>query len=302
MSLTVTVLKRGHNGGGLAQNLVDILFDSSYAFGGEVLGGNECGVPSLLALMDTNSGVSDGGYKFKYNVATGKLQVFRGAGVPISVYAQADIKGSANTDSENADAASLPTNGALLKAADTFANYTSPIGTITSPDIGRNVGIFITNDSGGNLNLFQGVTTYTITGLFRGVAQTDTVTFTSTVGNKVVATAKFRYKYGVKPFDSITSVAYDNAADATLKLSVGIGSKIGLPSPTANNVEADLIKLRKNAADLAITGLYSTNQTVNFGTLADADDISIEYSVATGQEVSNAFDLSAITLRALAIG
>lgn len=199
-------------------------------------------------------------------------------GTPNQVFTGSDIKGSANTNSENSDAASLPTNGALLKAADTFATYTSPVSSISEPDVARNIGIFITNDSGGALNLYEGTTTFTITGTYRGAAQVETVTFTSTAGNKSVANNKYRYKYGSKPFDTVTTVAYDNAPASTLKLSVGVGSKIGLPNPIQGAVEASVTKITKNAADFPVSGTVdTTNNTVNLGTLADGDDFQIVY-------------------------
>ena len=299
MSLSVTVLRRYHVIGGGAQNLVDIVFDSSYAAGGEVLGGNECGITSLLGVLDVNSGVGDGGYKFKYNVATGKLQVFRGAGAPIFVYTQGDIKGSANTDAVGAGAyITIPTNGNListLAAADNTTAFTIAL----QPDIPRNVCILIKDATGGSVD--GNAADYVIVGLFRGAAQTETISFSAanvaTMGNGNIAA-----KYGSKPFDSITSITPSAAQPAGFQHGVGPGSKLGTPSATAGNVEADLLKLFKNAANLAITGLYSTNQTVNFGVLADGDDISMEYNVAAGQEVNAGTDLSAVTVRCLALG
>jgi hypothetical protein len=283
--------------GGLGINLVDIVLDSSYPTGGEVLGGNECGLSALYALLDTNSGVNDGGYRFKYNPATGKLQVFRGAGAPITTYAQGDIKGSVSADVGIASG-TLPTNGQLwstLAAADNTTAFTIAL----QPDLPRNVSISLKNTVAGAST--GNAVTFTIVGTFRGAAQTDTISFTaleltSTAQNEVAT------KHSAKPFDSITSITPSAAQPTSWQHAAGPGSKIGLPSPTATNLEADLVKLTKNAANLASTGLYSTNQTVDFGVLADGDDIVIEYSVAAGQEVANAFILTGITVRALAIG
>lgn len=197
-----------------------------------------------------------------------------------SVLTGSDIKGSVNTDSENTDAAALPTNGSLLKSADVFSTYTSPVSSIAEPDVARNVGVFITNDSGGALDLFEGASVFTITGTYKGAAQTEAITITSTSGNKSVANTKFRYKYGAKPFDTVTSVAYTNAPAATLKLSFGIGSKIGLPVPLFGAATASVEKITKNAADLSPSGIVdTTNNTVNLGTLADNDDFQIVYKV-----------------------
>lgn len=298
MSLTVTILKKAH-AGPLVQTLCDVLFDSSYPTGGEVLGANECGLSAILAAIDTKSGVADGGYSFKYNAATGKLQVFRGAGSPIQTYTQGDIKGSANTDAVGAGAyITIPTNGALissLAAADNTTAFTIAV----QPDISRNVSVLVKDATGGSVD--GNAADYVIVGLFRGVAQTETISF-SAANVATMANGNIAIKYGSKPFDSITSITPSAAQPAGFQHGVGPGSKLGLPTPTATNAEADLVKLFKNAAALATTGLYSTNQTVNFGVLADGDDISIEFTVAGGQEVANTFDLSAITARLLVCG
>jgi hypothetical protein len=83
MSLSVTIVKKGRLVGGLNEAIVDVVFDASYPTGGEPLGPNECGVPQILACEDTNCGIGDGGYRFKYNRPTNKLQAFVGNGVAI---------------------------------------------------------------------------------------------------------------------------------------------------------------------------------------------------------------------------
>lgn len=299
MSLTVTILRKGRLVGGMVQSLCDVLFDSSYATGGETLGANECGLSAILAAIDTKSGVADGGYSFKYNAATGKLQVFRGAGSPIATYAQGDIKGSANTDAVGAGAyVTIPTNGNLIVTL-AASNNTTAFTIALQPDIPRNVCVLVKDNSGGSVD--GNAADYVIVGTFRGAAQTETISF-SAANVATMANGNIAVKYGVKPFDTITTITPSAAQPSGFQCGVGPGSKLGLPTPTATNAEADLIKLFKNAAALATTGLYSTNQTVNFGTLADGDDISIEFTVAGGQEVANTFDLSAITARLLVCG
>lgn len=297
MSLTVTILRKGYLVGGMRRSLVDVLFDSSYPTGGEVLGANECGLSQILAAIDTKSGIGDGGYSFKFNAATGKLQVFRGAGAPIFVYTQGDIKGSVSADVGIASGA-LPTNGQLWSTLADAANTTA-FTIALQPDFARNVSISLKNTVAGAST--GNAVTFAIVGTFRGAAQTDSVSFTaleltSTAQNEVAT------KHGVKPFDSITSITPSAAQPASWQHAAGPGSKLGLPNPSATNAEADLVKLTKNGAGLAVTGLYSTNQTVDFGVLADGDDIVIEYNVAGGQEVASAFDLSAITARLDVVG
>lgn len=297
MSLVVTILKKGHLIGGLQASLCNVLFDSSYAAGGEVFLANDVGLSQLLAAVDTKSGVGDGGYSFKYNAATGKLQVFRGAGSTIGTFAQGDIKGSVSADVGIASG-TLPTNGQLWSTLADAANTTA-FTIAVQPDMARNVSISLKNTVAGAST--GNAVTFAIVGTFRGAAQTDSIAFTaleltSTAQNEVAT------KHGVKPFDSITSITPSAAQPASWQHSAGPGSKLGLPNPTATNAEVDLIKLTKNAANLSPTGLYSTNQTVDFGVLADGDDIVIEFANAGGQEVANAFDLSAITSCLLCLG
>jgi hypothetical protein len=193
-----------------------------------------------------------------------------------------DIKGSINTDSENADAAAVPVNGALVNAAAAVAAAAWTPGAYTNPDIGRNVCIVINNPTGGPLNLYEGAMAFTITGTYKGAAQTDVITITSTAGNKAVATTKCRYKYGVKPFDTITAASVDNICDNALTISVGIGSKIGISNALPTPAAADVYKLSKTGADLAVGTLVDTTEfTINFGVLADGDDVAFWYKGPT---------------------
>lgn len=301
MSVAVTAFRPvQHLIGGLAISPCDVLFDSSYPTGGEAIDLSSVGLAQILAIIDTGAGVADGPYKLKWNRTTGKLQVFRSGGSPIEVYSPGggDIKGSKTTDVGIASGA-LQTNGNLIVTLADAANTTT-MTIALQPDVGRNVGIAFKNT---NVGASTGnAISCVITGTFRGAAQTETISFsalelTSTAQNEVAT------KYGVKPFDSITSITKPTAQPSGWQAGAGPGSKIGLPTATATNAEADLIKLTKNGADLATTGLYSTNQTVNFGTLADGDDIAIEYLGSGGfAELNNAFDLSGSTFRILFMG
>lgn len=156
----------------------------------------------------------------------------------------------------------------------------------------------------GDLNLFEGIMTFSVVGVFRGAAQTESVTFTSTAGNKAMThTPDYRVKYGVKPYDRITSVTLDNVPDDALKIGVGVGSLIGYPVDSATGADADFHKLVKNGVDLAVSTIIShTNKTVNFGVLADGAEVSMTYAIASApiaavvlSEVANTTDLSALT-------
>ncbi len=278
-----------------------ITMGSSYPSGGESFD------PEALFGMHNvdNCMISPaGGYIFQYDSTNKKIQAYNTP--KISQAIGQDIKGSANTDAETSDGASLPTNGSAIVSADTQANVATAKGVLTvaaQPDIARNVCFCVTNDSGGTLNLFVGTVTIRITGKFKGSAQTEDITITVTDAQKAIANGKFRYKYGVRPFDTITSITQPNyATDAMadgLKISVGLGSKVGLYDTLLTPAEADVFKITVNSADLAITKTVdTTNQTVNLGARADNDDFVINYrskGYASREEVASGTDLSGVS-------
>lgn len=196
----------------------------------------------------------------------------------VVTWSYGEVKGSENTDHENADQNALPTNGALVGAETAVAEGAYAFPTPAHPDVGRNVCICFHNDSGGALNLYEGVMTFTVTGTFRGAAQVEEITYTSTAVNMEIATGKYRDKYGAAPFDTVTAVTVDNICANGIKIAVGIGSKIGLPEALLTPIEADVIKATKNGANVAISGKVDiTNETLNIDTLTDDDSFGIIY-------------------------
>lgn len=333
MSASVSVLKRFKFGNGYGV-VADVTLDSSYPTNGEAITAQQFGLGVLDFVLPSPAA----GYIFEFDHANKKLKAFTPVNAQSAhshvntlattsknlalVQSGGDIKGSANTDSENADAASEPTNGHAVAALAAVAAAAWTHGALTNPDRGRNVCITVQNDSGGALNLYEGIMTFTVTGTWRGSAQTETITITSTAENKAVANTKFRYKYGSKPFDTVTNITVDNVCDNGLKIGAGLGSKVGLPTDLKTPTEADVLKITKNAANLATTSIVdTTNMSVNLGALADGDDFEIVYngvasltgvtitnvtggtiSAAAAAEVANATNLSAVTVRVIAIG
>ncbi len=304
MGLTVTNI-RNDNWGNTKLVWGSIAFDSSYPTGGESLSGLNVG----LSTIDYFRADPRSGYIFEYDYTNSKLKAYN---VPASAitgeynYAPGggDIKGSANTNSENTDTTTKPTNSDIvmnLAAVSTTWTYSETL-EIDTP---RNLCILIANDTAGDLNLFEGVMTFSVVGVFRGAAQTESITFTSTALNKAMThTPDYRVKYGTKPFDQVTSVTLNNVPDDALKIGVGIGSKIGYPVDSATGADADFHKLIKNGADLATTGsiIDHTNHTVNFGTLADGAEVSMTYAIAVAPvsalalaEVANTTSLASLT-------
>lgn len=289
-----------------------IAFDSDYATDGESLTAAtlNLGTIRFIEFQPTS------GYLFEYDYTANKVKVYKPVGAGTTAagsshnhsgavggttaagsshthstttkslflsHGGSDFKGSANTDSENTDQAAVPTNGTAVAANAAVGGGAWAHGALTSPDMGRNVCITITNDTGGGLNLYEGVMTFTITGTYNGAAQTSTITFTSTAGNKAVGNApNYRYKYGTKPFDTVTNITLDNVPDNGLKIAAGLGSKIGLPTTLATPAEGDVVKITKNAANLSPSGIVdTTNNTVNLGALSDNDDFTIIYKATS---------------------
>lgn len=296
MSLTQTRVPDGFDFWGQNQVTIrDFTGDSSYPTGGYSLTGTNFGFGTKLlrGVVCIGGNAASVNYRVQYDNVNKKLLVLS---TPPSVYtySQADIKGSVTTDVGIASG-TLQTNGALLSSL-AAANNTTAFTIATQPDIPRNVGIAFKNTNAGAST--GNAVDVVIVGTFRGAAQTETISFsalelTSTAQNEVAT------KYGVKPFDMITSITPSAAQPANWQHAAGIGSKLGLPVTPSNNAETDIIRLTKNAAVLTITGTYSTNQTVNFGTLSDGDDISVEYN--TGGQQPSGTNLSTITWRLLGI-
>jgi hypothetical protein len=297
MALTRTRIKEAEDvlGGRTRCTLYDLTPDASYPAGGYSLEAASIGLKILRGMLPLGGNALGQNYKPTYDNVTKKFTVQAGGGgIQVYVPGGGDIKGSTNTSSENVDAAAGGTNGYLISTSAAVSTLVAGALVIAlQPDVARNILIQIENTTGGALNLFEGVTSCVVVGTFRGVAQTETITFTSTAGNKSVGAAKFRLKYGVKPFDTVTSITVTNLPAATLNIGAGIGSKLGLPTPLLTPLESDVLKITRTGADLAVTGLVdTTNQTVNLDTLADGNDVSIEYRAssapATGTDLSGA--------------
>jgi len=301
--MSITINKKSHDVFGTkTAYLADIALDSAYVTGGynfnpEALFGIHCVEAPIISPVS--------GHVFKYDDTNKKLLVYKS-----QMAAQQhchSVKGSANTDAETVDSAALPTNGAYLVSAVTQADVVTALGALTvaaQPDIARNVCICVTNDTGGNLNLYVGSTSFLVTGTFKGAVQTETISITNATGTKAVGHApSYRYKYGLKPFNTITSIVQANyAVDKmanTLKISAGLGSKIALLNTPITPDAGDIFHADIKGTAYDPTALLDTTyNTLNLATLTDADDFTFEYNVqgyAGAAEVASGTDLSALT-------
>ena len=215
--------------------------------------------------------------------------------------ADADVAGSMTTDQ-----AAGPTNDDII---DTYAAIAAGAWTYTENgeiDVPRNVAVCLYNDSGGARNMEEGAFTATITGTFRGAAQTSVVTETFTAGNKAIANTKYRWKYGAKPFDHITTVVVTGLTvnQNGIKIGIGIGRLLGMPMNTVAEVVADFVKVLKAGADLVPTAYSTTNKTLDLGAIADNDDFDIQFVAASMSSYTPAGTnaASALTIALVAAG
>ena len=291
MTLAVSNLERS-TGAFYREARFNLAFDSSYPSGGEAL------TPAMVGLSQIHSFQvigNDGGYLFSFDNDNSKLQVLDPgpAGGSLEVTeGGSDIKGSVTTNQVVASSTTIPTNANLISTV-AAANNTTAFTIAASPDLGRNVCVGINNNTGGTAT--GNAADYAIVGTWKGAAQNETISFSAGDLTDVPDTT-YAVKYGSKPFDTITSITPSAAQPANWRHVAGIGSKVGLHNSLKTPAEADVLKITKNAANLAVTGLVNTtNMTVNLGTLADNDDFQIVYAVKSG-EVAASTNLSG-TLR-----
>ena len=329
MGLTIALLSDAFQPHGkLRMSVVDITFDSSYPSGGYSIDPREVGLSAIYGMKSLGGSLATLGIvpAWYQSGMGGKLLVNAGFSRQVA-YQLANVRGAPVelAAAENADQAFTggPTNYGYIGSSETFTTMAghalAKSHTISvQPDVPRNIVIAIINDSGGSLNLFEGITTFTVTGKFRGATTTETITFTSTAGNKAIVSNggnNARWKAGVKPWDSITSIVYDNGAAATLKCAIGLGLRFGLPSPllTASYTEALKIWFGLPSttadADVAIaTGrIVSTRyfETFNIGdptsqAVSEYMGVGIKYRSSPEAQVGT--DLSAYTVRAEFLG
>lgn len=314
-TITADATKQLYNSDGShARRDVVLSFGSSYnstgndATTGETLTAASVGLTQIFNVSineDAGYGFEPLGLDSKKPQASCRIKVFVGgfgtfSATGTAVYSEtgSDIKGSANTDLTGAGGAA-PTNSALLSAL-AAADNTTAFTIAAQPDVGRNIGVGINNNTGGPAS--GNAANYVIVGTWKGAAQNETISFSAgdltNVGN-----GNYCYKYGSKPFDTITSITPSAAQPANFRHVAGPGSKIGLYNNLKTPAEADVLKITKNAANLAPTGIVdTTNMTVNLGALADGDDFQIKYSSTSGStgtistvkgaEVANGTNLS----------
>lgn len=311
MSLTLDYIHDANgNIGQLRTQMIDVTFDDDYQEGGYSITGSDAGVGTFIYGAEEVASNSVGSlYRVQYNPDTYKLQVL-GLTTHSENYTTS-LDGSDNLAGTegNADQAAGPTNFDLLFAGDDFGNLTDgEITPIDSPDVPRNVVITIENGTLGALDLFEGITTFLITGTdVNDAALTESVTLTSTVLNQAVAASKFRFIQGVKAFKTITNIVVTNLPDDDLTVYVGPGSRIGIPTPLQTPSYQDVTSLTVDATPVTPSdtttdagGIDVTNNTVNVGDVSDTDELVIDYNPSA--EVVDGTNLSAVTKRIQFLG
>jgi len=222
-------------------------------------------------------------YQYVYDKTNKKIMIFSGLSTPPSAlveYAQPNVQGAdaAVASSDSTDQAAAPTSATYVATAYTVAAGAYVFTNAHNPDVARNVAIVVRNPTGGNLNLYQGTATWTVTGTFRGAAQTEAIAWTATGGNKVIATTKYRWLYGVKPFDTVTAVTVNNICDNALTVSIGLGRLFGYPQDGLLGTSADFIKGTLAGASVAIAAVDTTNKTFDLGAISANAAFAVEYN------------------------
>lgn len=280
--------------------IYDITLDSAYPAGGYAIDPTRLGLSHIMGLVPIGANAIGAVLQPMWDTVNKKLVISAGGGGLVTyVPGGGDIKGSENTNSVDTDQAAKPTNADYIDTLHAVAAGAWAYSEDLEPDVARNVVILLKADAGGST--VPATLSFLVTGTFRGEAQSDTITFS--FADTTLAASQHRYKYGVKPFDTITNVVPTGitAGQNDLLIGVGLGSLLGLPQDPATGTDADMIKITKNGADLAVAGLTSfTNNTVNLGSMADAADVSIQY-IASGQAIGGQA-LTGAVIRAMAIG
>lgn len=186
-------------------------------------------------------------------------------------------------DSENADSASQNTR-TTISLQQLFSSI-SEGGTLTvksadaQPGAEFRVRISINNPSGGPLNLYEGVTTFAVAGIYNSSPVSENITFTSSAGNKAIAAGQYRTKSSTQLFDSVTSVTVTNKPDGALKVDAG---SAGI-HPYGNIVKNNIFY------QISGNGNVMINDLTGYGR-GDAGNNDIDYniySLGTGASIAS---------------
>ena len=133
---------------------------------------------------------------------------------------------------------------------------------ITNPDYARNASITATNVNSPSGDI-------TITGLVRGISDTD-----------VIAIVAGGTAYGVKAFDTVTNINIPAGVSSSDTVTVGFSDKIGLINPIASTSSVYKKKVNNEDKTSELTGnVNATYYTVDCGTIVANMDMEIRYNV-----------------------
>jgi uncharacterized protein (DUF2147 family) len=154
--------------------------------------------------------------------------------------------------SENEDT-TTPTSAEVLSSFASIAEGGSVVLVSPQAEVCFRPRIILKNPTAGSLNLYEGVTTYTIVGVYKGNAVSESVTFTSSAANKAVAAGKYRYKTAANVYDSLTSVTVTNIPASGITTAIGAA---GI-TPSGNEFKNDIFYL-SSASSIAIQDFTGT--------------------------------------------
>lgn len=201
-----------------------------------------------------------------------------------------DVKGSTRQMNPTLDGAEV-TNANYISDYVAVAAGSWTMGPILNqPDVCRNIVVSIKNDSGGPLDLFQGFTSFNITGTDAyGNAVITNVPFNSNAGNKTIANGQFRANGSAYCLKTITSITIQNPPADGLKISVGLGGAIHCIDQLKNLSSADVIRTTHNGTVISPVFIYPNvyQSVVTFPDLTDGDDIQLMYRSLSGSTGDN---------------
>ena len=310
MSLQITVLPEcATEIGQQRTSMVDVMADDDYPEGGYPIVPGDVGLARVLGVSCVGSNADGLIYVPVYNIDSQKLQ-FTGLDTRTSNYTT-PLDGADNLAGTegNADQAAGPTNFDLLFAGDDIGNLTdNTITPIDEPDVPRSIVITLENGTVGALNLFEGVTTFLVTGTdYLDAALTESITLTSTLGDKSVAASKFRFIQGVEAFKTITNIVITNPPADDFTVYVGPGTQIAIDTPLMTPAITDVASASVDGTPVTIEadttvagGVDPVRNTIQVGDVNDTDELIVDYNITN--EIVDGLNLSSTSKRLIFYG
>jgi hypothetical protein len=98
----------------------------------------------------------------------------------------------------------------------------------------------------------------------------------SEIATETIALHNNATSIGQKAFATISKITVPSTCGASSTIVMGVGDKVGLSNGLHG--QNGVYKLRKNAADIVpLPAVDTTNSTIDLGTIAQGDDVTVWY-------------------------